>query len=94
VPVNLREMKKGTVNTCNGCLAFEHSVWTCPIGSPAGRTLSKERCGLGYEIEKNGSGFKPKMGQCPKPKTLSSLSNEMKIFFEKCRLEMESSHDR
>lgn len=74
------------VNTCNGCLAFEGRVWTCPIGSIAARTLSNERCGLGCEIEKNGNAFKPVAGMCPKPKTLPQLSNEIKIFFEKCRL--------
>lgn len=87
-------MKKGTVNTCNGCLAFEDSVWTCPIGSPTARTLSNERCGLGFEIKKEGLNFKPVLGQCPKPKTLNKLSENMKKFFEKCRSETSCSHDR
>lgn len=84
-------MKKGAVKTCNGCLAFEDSVRTCPIGSPCASIFSEARCGLGYDIEKNKSGFKPIMGQCPKPKTLTNLSNELKIFFKKCRLETENN---
>lgn len=83
-------MKKGTVNTCNGCLAFEESVRLCPPGSPAALTNYPAFCGIGISIEKKGESktdYRPKCGTCPKPKNITDLIKEKTIFYEKCHAE-------
>ena len=72
-------MKKGKIYTCNGCLAFEHSVRTCPIGSPFAHTNTEPYCGLGFDIEKKlNKDYKPTNGECSKPKNISDYVSCMR----------------
>lgn len=91
-------MKKGSVKTCNGCLAFEESCKVSPPGSPFGMTSTAAFCGIGNDIEKIGKAeypdYCPKAGSCQKPKTITDLIKHKRIFYENCELETERSNDR
>ncbi len=80
-------MKKGKIYTCNGCLAFEESIRTYPTGSPSAATSSNPFCGLGHDIiQKNKIDYKPKCGECQKPKTIDDFVREKTKFYNACHI--------
>lgn len=85
-------MKKGSVHTCNGCLAFEPHTRTAPRGSISFNS-NQAFCKLGHDIEPiqddvtwlesyNGE-CRPKNKTCQKPKKIGELVELMKEYNEK-----------
>ena len=81
-------MKKGSVHTCNGCLALEPHTRTAPHGSISFNS-NQAYCRLGHDIEPTQDNvtylrsyhgeWKPKNKTCQKPKKISifvELMNE------------------